>query len=158
MNAERRFYLNEDFWRVTGGRMETLKKILGSIPIKGWIIILVVIMGFMMWRLGTIGSGTDMVKKLIFGPYDQAIIDLQNEREALQENLNKILQKVSKNEIKIKQQDAKIDGIKTKISETDKKISDIEGKFHSITIPSNANEIVSEFKNMGYASARIKSR
>lgn len=138
--------------------MEILKRMLGSIPIKGWIIILVVIMGFLLWHLGTIGSGTDLIKKLIFAPYDQAIIDLQNEREALKENLDKINKKVSANEQQIKQQDAKINGIKTKISESDRRIEDVEKKMGNIVVPTSGNELVAEFKARGLNSTRIRPR
>lgn len=137
---------------------EIIKGMFGAIPVKGWIFVALVVVIFFLWQLGTVGAGIDQLKKAVFGPYERSIAQLKSEKERLDAELIALKSKIDEQSEKIQRQNERINDLKSKIIDSNRRIIDVEKRLSSITVPSDTHELVAEFKQLGYSSARVRTK
>ncbi len=130
---------------------EKVVEMVKSISPKTWIILLIIIIVFAGWKLGAVGSGMDFTKKIIFGHYEEVIKQLKLDRDVLEE-------KLKQNQNKIIKQDKSIAEIKIQNIDMQRRLQDVEKRKAEITIPSKPNDLIDEFRALGFSSARASTR
>ncbi len=126
---------------------EKVMTVVRSIPPKTWIILLLIIIIFAGWKLGAVGSGIDFTKKLVFGHYEETIKQLQLDRDSLELKLKETRTKIVK-------QDKSIAEIKAQNINLQRRLQDVEKRKVEIIVPTKPDDLVNEFRALGFTSAR----
>ena len=136
--------------------MDYIKKIITLIPkVPKWVWLLLVIFIFIfgMFRLGYVGKGMDKIAELIAGQYSSQLKLLQERMKFADEKI-KILEKANRQAIEnITNLDTKITSLRKKNEDLEKKISDVDKKISDIVIPDTVSGVASELRKAGIKSA-----